>query len=53
MCTYQYSEQGVMSLQVMSYSDGSSEVHYFNQFLSEPQDNEAQRFSDMLNSIIY
>ena len=37
----------------MSYSDGSSEVHYLNQFLSEAQENEEQRFNDMLNSIIH
>ena len=37
----------------MSYSDGSCEVHYLNQFMSELQDNEEQRFSDMLSSIIY
>ena len=39
--------------QVMSYSDGSGEVHYLSHFLSQAQDNEEQRFNDLLDSIIY
>ena len=47
------SQKSVYCLQVISYSDGSCEIHYLNQYLSKQQENEEQRFADLLNSIIY
>ncbi|XP_065920672.1 cytoplasmic dynein 2 intermediate chain 1-like isoform X2 [Dysidea avara] len=52
-CSLSHNATGWKPRLVISYSDGSCEIHYLNQYLSKQQENEEQRFADLLNSIIY